>query len=492
MAVAAVLTANLWRARQKLPKGPTPLPLIGNFHQLFYLSWKTGSLVAAFNELKKQYGKVFTVWMGPKPSVYICDYDIAHETHVKRANIFGTRYSVGGMEYIREGRGIIGSNGDFWLEHRRFALMTLRNFGVGRTIMEDKIMDEYRYRFKDFKRTHFKNGAIQVNASSIFDLLVGSIINQLLVSERFEQDDQEFEKLKTSLAEALENISIIEGFLPLWVLKSPLMKWRTKITFAPFDFIFELGNRGIQRRVAAIENGTHTLSEEGDDFVDAFIVKMEKDKKEGIDSSFTLETLAIDLFDLWQAGQETTSTTLTWACVCLLNHPEVVEKLRKELTEVTGGTRGVSLTDRTKTPYLNANINEFQRIASILNVNLFRVLEEDTTIDSQPVPAGALVTTNLSMLHTDEEIFKNPQEFRPERFMENNNLEKRLIPFGIGKRACPGESLARAELFLITGNMILDYDLEPVGTLPKIETTTPFAPMKRPPVYDIRFVPRSQ
>lgn len=53
------------------------------------------------------------------------------------------------------------------------------------------------------------------------------------------------------------------------------------------------------------------------------------------------------------------------------------------------------------------------------------------------------------MLHTDEEIFKNPQEFRPERFMENNNLEKRLIPFGIGKRACPGESLARAELFLV-------------------------------------------
>lgn len=81
-----------------------------------------------------------------------------------------------------------------------------------------------------------------------FDLLVGSIINQLLVSERFEQDDKEFEELKTKLTMALENSSIIEGVMPLWLLKSKFMKWRTKTTFAPFDFIYEVGQKGIQRR----------------------------------------------------------------------------------------------------------------------------------------------------------------------------------------------------------------------------------------------------
>lgn len=73
--------------------------------------------------------------------------------------------------------------------------------------------------------------------------------------------------------------------------------------------------------------------------------------------SFSLETLAVDLFDLWVAGQETTSTTLCWAFVCLMNYPEVVEKLRNELTEVTGGMRSVSLADRSSTLYLNATIN---------------------------------------------------------------------------------------------------------------------------------------
>ncbi|CCD61365.1 CYtochrome P450 family [Caenorhabditis elegans] len=119
-------------------------------------------------------------------------------------------------------------------------------------------------------------------------------------------------------------------------------------------------------------------------------------------------------------------------------------------------------------------------------------MEEDSIIEGQPISAGAVLTTQLAMLHTDEKTFKNHTEFRPERFLENNNLEKRLIPFGIGKRSCLGESLARAELYLITGNMILDFDFESVGAAPRIQTPTPFALMKRPPSYDIRFIPRSK
>ncbi|PIC24479.1 hypothetical protein B9Z55_017806 [Caenorhabditis nigoni] len=321
IAILIYSVISLWRATKLLPKGPTPLPLIGNFHTVGYYAWKTGGIVAGLREIQRIYGKVFTLWMGPMPTVHIADFDVAHETHIKRANTFALR-------------------------------------------------------------------------------------------------------------------------------------------------------------------------EEGDDFVDAFLIKMDKDKKDGVkDSTFTLENLAIDLYDLWLAGQDTTSTTLTWACACLLNHPEVVEELRRELVDVTGGTRGVSLTDKPNTPYLNATVNESQRIASVLNTNIFRQLEEDTVIDGQPVSAGALVTTQLSLLHTDEAVFKNHKVFNPSRFLKNKNLEKIFIPFGIGKRSCLGESLARAELYLIIGNLVLDFNFEPVGTKPEIKTTTPFTPMKRPPNYDIKFVP---
>ncbi|CAI2354838.1 unnamed protein product [Caenorhabditis sp. 36 PRJEB53466] len=486
----AVATAYQWSKCRRLPKGPTPLPLIGNFHQLVYHGIKLGGVVAVYHHFEKIYGHVFTLWMGPLPTVYISDYNVAHESHIKRANLFSKRFATGTTQYIREGRGIIVSNGDFWQDHRRFALQTLREFGLGRNLMEEKIMEEYKYRIGDYKKTHFKNGAIEIHAGTFFDLLVGSIINQLLMSERFEQNDPEFEKIKTSLALSLENFGIVDIFFPTAILDSPLMSWRQKKIFEPFDFIYNVTKRNIARRVASIESGEHTIEDNGNDFIDAYLVKIEKDKREGVASStFNLETLAIDVFDLWQAGQETTSTTLAWAFACLLNHQRVVKTLRAELLKLTGGNRHIGLSDKTDTPYLNATVNEIQRIASILNINLFRHIEVDTEIDGQPLAAGTALTTQVSMMHTDEEVFKNSTEFRPERFLENTTLEKKLIPFGIGKRSCLGESLARAELYLLVANLILDFDIEPVGPIPLIQTITPFGLLRRPPRYNIRFVP---
>lgn len=443
-----------------------------------------------YAEIEKSFGKVYTVWIGPMPTVFISDYDVAQETHVKRANVFGTRYAPGIMNYVRFDKGVVASNGEFWQEHRRFALTTLRNFGFGRNIMEERIMDEYRYRFKDFATTGNNNMAksFETCARSFFDLLTGSVINKVLINERFEQDDADFEKLKTNLSRGLENTGFLDIFCPVNILQSRFLKWRQDSIFQPLDWILELTKRNIAKRVAQLKSGEHVLHDEPDDFLDAYLMKMYKDEKEGLDSTFTLDNLAIDMYDLWIAGQETTSTTLAWACACLLNKPEVVLKAREELVHVTGGHRSLSLTDKKVTPYLSAVISEVQRVASILNVNLFRILEEDTYVGGQPIRAGTAVTAHISMIHVDETLFKNHTEFNPERFLEVEGLDKKMIPFGIGKRACLGESLAKAELYLVLGNMLLDYNLEPVGDVPKIQTITPFGLLKRPPPFKVRFV----
>ncbi|CAB3398702.1 unnamed protein product [Caenorhabditis bovis] len=469
LTIITISFIHLKLKQRKLPKGPQPLPLIGNLHQIGYYAKTHGGLVEGFKEFRRRYGDVFTVWLGPFPTVHICDYALAQETHLKQANSYAHRFVKGILDYIREGRGIVASNGDFWQEHRRFALHTLRNFGLGRNIMEGRILEEIDYR-----------------SSTFFDLLIGSIINQLLISERFKKNDATFEKIKTSLEAALENLTILEGFTPVWILKSRLFKFRHEYMFGPFDAIHNIIKNNIANRVAEIVRGDHVLSEDGNDFLDAYLYKIQCDKEK----SYILDTLAVDMFDLWQAGQETTSTTLSWGFLCLLRHPEVVEKLRKELNRITmDGSRNLSLSDKPNTPYLNATINEVQRVASILNINLFRELQEDTYIDGQLVGAGAAVTVELSLLHTDEKVFENPGEFNPDRFITNEGLEKKLIPFGIGKRACLGESLARAELYLVLGNLILRYNIEPVGELPPLRSLTPFGGMKRPPPYELRLKP---
>ncbi|KAF1753100.1 hypothetical protein GCK72_019656 [Caenorhabditis remanei] len=488
--ILAVALVHQWKARKQLPRGPYPLPLIGNLHQLLYYCWKNGGIVEGYAEIEKSFGKVYTLWIGPLPTVFISDYEVAHETHVKRANVFGTRYAPGLMNYIRFDKGVVASNGEFWQEHRRFALTTLRNFGFGRNIMEERIMDEYRHRFEEFLSTgnNNKGGSFSTCARSFFDLLTGSVINKILINERFEQDDADFDKLKTNLSKGFENTGFLDIFCPVHILQSKWLKWRQDAIFKPFDWVLELTKRNIAKRVAQIESGEHVLHDEPDDFLDAYLMKKEKDEKDGLESTFTLDNLAVDLYDLWLAGQETTSTTLTWACACLLNYPDVVLKAREELEHVTGGHRSLSLNDRKATPYLSAVISEVQRIASILNVNLFRIIEQDTVIDGQPLRAGTAVTAHIGMIHVDENLFKNHTEFDPERFLKEEGLDKKLIPFGIGKRACLGESLAKAELYLVLGNMLLDYNLEPVGEIPTMKTVTPFGLLKRPVQFSVKFV----
>ncbi|CAB03340.1 CYtochrome P450 family [Caenorhabditis elegans] len=490
--IISLALAHQWRARKQLPRGPYPLPLIGNLHQLLYYCWKNGGLVEGYAEIQKSFGKVYTLWIGPLPTVFIADFEVAHETHVKRAHEFGTRYAPGLMNYNRYERGVVASNGEFFQEHSRFVLSTFRNFASGRNIMEERIMDEYRYRFEDFASSNGicnkERKIFETWARPFFDLLTGSVINKILINERFEQNDPEFEKLVSRLAKGFENTGFLDIFCPVRILESRFLKWRQDTIFEPFNYILELNKKSIARRVAQLKADEHVLSDDPDDFLDAYLLKMQKDKNEGLETTFTLENLAVDMYDLWLGGQETTSTTLNWACACLLNRPDVITTAREELIRVTGGHRSLSLIDRRETPYLSAVISEVQRFASILNMNLFRIIKEDTVVDGQPLRAGTAVTAHIAMIHVDEDLFKNHTEFRPERFLENDDLDKKLIPFGIGRRSCLGESLAKAELYLVLGNLLLDYDLEPVGEIPKLKTLAPFGLLKQSPEFRIRFV----
>lgn len=156
------------------------------------------------------------------------------------------------------------------------------------------------------------------------------------------------------------------------------------------------------------------------------------------------------LYDLWLTGQETTTVTLLCGFNHLLAHPEVMDKAREELLKITENrARSLSLSDRPTTPYLNAMIGEIQRHASILNVTFWKINKELTYMGGHPVDSGAVVTAQLGALHVNDTIFKNPREFDPERFIRDDTLLQKVIPFGVGKRNCLGESLARSELYLV-------------------------------------------
>ncbi|CAD6197349.1 unnamed protein product [Caenorhabditis auriculariae] len=448
--------------RSKLPRGPFPFPFIGNVPQLLFAVAKTGGIVKAIKTFKEEYGPVFTLWMGPKPTVHIADYEIAYQEMVKNGGRYTDRYIPEIFLEVRKGLGMIFANGRGWLEQRRFSLHTLRNFGVGRSIIEERILKELNTRFAAIERDA-SNGVMTQNIGSFFDLVFGNVIYGLMFSLHFEENDQKFEKLKGMLGSSFEKFNLFDISVPLWVLKSPFFKWRFDSLTKPIIGIIEFCSEQVNKRLAKIKSGEHIIADEPQDFVDAYLKKINEESNNN-GTYFDLETLNVNLLDLWVAGQETTSITLLWGMILLLNNPEHITKIREEVNRITGnGSRQLSLSDKSEAAYLNATIHEIQRHASILNLNMWRIAAEGVVLNGEPVEAGTVITAQLNLAHN-------------------------VSPFGMGKRACLGESLARAELFLILGNFILRYDIKPSGDLPSVKTINPNGILKRPPKCEVELV----
>uniref|UniRef100_A0AC34FN03 Cytochrome P450 n=1 Tax=Panagrolaimus sp. ES5 TaxID=591445 RepID=A0AC34FN03_9BILA len=202
--------------------------------------------------------------------------------------------------------------------------------------------------------------------------------------------------------------------------------------------------------------------EDPTDFVEAYLRHQHKLKAEdgndnnNVNDNFDDTQLYATVLDLWVAGQETTSNTLAWVCAYLIQYPEVQQKLHKELDAVIGSDRMITLDDKANLNYLNAVIAETQRYCNLVPFNLFHRATKDTNIHGYEIPVNTVITYQISTVLMNEKYFPEPQKFMPERFLDKNGKffqPSELIPFGVGKRACLGEGLARLELYLFTANI---------------------------------------
>uniref|UniRef100_A0AC34RF78 Cytochrome P450 n=1 Tax=Panagrolaimus sp. JU765 TaxID=591449 RepID=A0AC34RF78_9BILA len=298
---------------------------------------------------------------------------------------------------------------------------------------------------------------------------VGNIITDMLFGKTFEHTDLEFRKMQKMLDK--QSRMVLNPIMGIYLVapfttQIPVLNGPWKELMEIRDTLWEI----LAREIVDHKKVFNPFVEPSD-FTFAYLFEIWQRKQNEKDLSFFSEKqLQMLLLDLFFAGMETTVTTCKWGILMLILHPEIQKKAQQELDQLP---EKIILADRMRLVYINALINEIQRTANILPINLLRAVAEDVEIDGFKFPAGTMVLPQISIAMNDPEYFPDPEKFDPERFIdENQNLKKidALMPFSLGKRQCLGESLARAELFLIFANLLRNFDFSIDETNPPSKT----------------------
>uniref|UniRef100_A0A8C6USY1 Cytochrome P450, family 2, subfamily N, polypeptide 13 n=1 Tax=Neogobius melanostomus TaxID=47308 RepID=A0A8C6USY1_9GOBI len=397
--------------------------------------------VIIFSQLAGIYGNVFSFRFGSNKLVFVCGYKMVKEALVNQADIFAERpfNPVFDRIYSGTGGGFFTSNGEKWKKQRHFALSTLKSFGLGKSTMEQCICEEIQY-LQDEIQSH--KGSF--TPAGLFNNAVSNIICQLVMGKRFDYSDNKFQTILCLLSETL----YIEG--TIWAQLYGSFPWLMKHLPGLHNKMFKNLETVLEFIAEEVEKHKPDLDPSNPrDYIDAFIIEMQNHKDS--DAGFDETNLAYCSMDLFLAGTETTSTTLQWALIYLIKHPEVQEKVQAEIDRVIGQSRLPTMADRANLPYTDAVIHEIQRIANIIPLNGLRLTSRDTTLGGYFIPKG---TTIMPMLHSvlfDKTQWETPDTFNPGHFLDKDGkFMKRdaLLPFSAGKRVCLGEGLAKMELFL--------------------------------------------
>uniref|UniRef100_A0A3B4EDT9 Uncharacterized protein n=1 Tax=Pygocentrus nattereri TaxID=42514 RepID=A0A3B4EDT9_PYGNA len=426
--------------RSSCPPGPKPLPFVGNLPDFFRDRM-------AFVKLMPKYGEMCSIHLGKKQTIVLNSMQILKEAFVQNGAIFSGRPSVPLLHWIHRGKGIVmASYGHSWRQQRRFALHTLRDFGLGKKTVEERVAEEAHYLIKEMLK---QEGKAFYPIHPIMNA-VSNIICSIIFGDRFEYDDKRFAKLLEILNEnvrfAGSTMEQIFNLLPIIkYFPGPHQKIRHHFE-ALKQFILEI-----------VEEHKKTLDPDNPcDFTDAYLIQMTKEESKE-NTTFHLENMIKSVFDLFFAGTETTATTLRWGLIYMMDHPDVQERCHEEIIRVLGWDRSPCMEDRASLPYTYATVHEIQRYANVVPLSVVHETTEPTQLQGYHLPKGTMILPNLTAILADKEHWKYPDTFNPENFLDEKGQFCKndfFLPFSLGPRVCLGENLARTELFIFFTSLL--------------------------------------
>ena len=441
---------------KRLPPGPWSFPLLGSVYFYWKLQKKRPHLFLL--EASRKNGNIFSFKIGTQLVVVLHGYATIHEALVKQGEVFSGRpnFLPSIRKVLKEDEGIsFASYNHKWKSLRKLTLLSLRNFGVGKSTLEEKIMEEIEAACKETQ--HAIDNPLQL--SPILHKLAGNILYGIVFGTRFDYNDPVIKMIlyMTNTATNAQGPFTPGMFFPLWMaeIMTKSVDKRFRNRKKNLDNIYKLITKQIKDHEESYDE------ENIRDFVDLYI-KMSSESKQDPSSAFTPGNLRRLILELHVAGVETIAKTLDWAFLFMVEHQEIQRKCQQEI-EDNIGDKNIQYWDRRSLTFVEATLCETLRLANIAPLALHHCTTKDTTLLGYAIPKNTVVTPSLYSANMDPMYWKDPHVFQPDRFLDDNgNLAKNEIPvpFSLGPRACLGEPLARIILFLVFSNMLQRFSFE--------------------------------
>nr|CAD7258396.1 unnamed protein product [Timema shepardi] len=453
--IVAVRLLQMFREVRSLPPGPWGFPVIG------YLPFLKGDAHLHFKELAKKYGSMFSTKLGNQLIVVLSDYKTIREAF-RREEFTGRPHTE--FSSILGGYGIINSDGKLWKDQRKFLHERLRQFGIkcvgtGKEHMETRIMGEV----ETFLRTLSRQKDAPMDLNTPLAMSVSNVICTIMMSVSFQHDDSRFKRFMDLIEEGFKLFGSIASvnFIPLMRYLPGLQETRKKLAqnrCEMAEFFQE-----------TVDNHRTTFDPSNiRDLIDTYLLEIQRAKEEGCDEQL-FEGKDHDrqiqqiIGDLFSAGMETIKTTLQWSVVFMLHHPEVAKAVQEELDEVVGRKRLPKLEDLAYLPYTESTLLEVLRRSSIVPLGTTHAATRDVYLNGFKIPKNTQVVPLLHAVHMDPTLWDEPERFQPTRFLSAEGKVTKpefFLPFGVGRRMCLGDVLARMELFLFFSSLLHVFHLE--------------------------------
>ncbi|KAL9228967.1 hypothetical protein vseg_004491 [Gypsophila vaccaria] len=438
---------NLCRkvSNTKLPPGPKPWPIIGNIHQL---SDRPHQSLA---KLSKIYGPIMSLKLGSITTIVISSPEIAKEMFSRHDLVVSGRHipctgRVGDHDKFSM---VWQSVGPKWRELRKIVtvhLFTSQRLDAGQTLRQEKVNQLVKY----VQQCCDNCLAVDIGKAGFtasLNLLSNTFFSIDLTSHESSYS-QEFKDLVSDFLEKMARPNLSDIF--------PILK--------PFDLqgIIKNFTCHFYKLTGVIEEIIDDRLNDETSFKDDVLSTLLKLAKVEEVSLNDIKHLFMDLF---LAGTETSSSTLEWAMTELLRNPNKMSKAQKEIDQVIGPNRPVQESDISYLPYIQSIIKETLRLHPPVPLLAPRKAETDVQLCGYRVPKNSQIFVNVWCYSRDPTIWRNPLEFEPERFLGRDidvkGRDFELIPFGAGRRFCPGYPLAFRMNHLLLATIIHSFDWKP-------------------------------